>query len=204
MVAKKDTHLFPVPPPQRQNVDAQEEFGGYLRAPLQGGCDGGQEGHAPPQAPRDRRAQPAGHEDTQFAEVPRVREGVVRVEDVLLVPDQRGHPVPPGLPPPPRRDRPLHPQEAGARRTTTEDWSRRPARRSADGRQDGRGPRRLPEGAWRLVRRRQGWRRGAGLRAHGVQGRLRQGQDRTVKRRRRITGSFCCVAVYEKYVIKKI
>ena len=54
------------------------------------------------------------------AEVSRLREGAVRVEDVLLVPDQRGHPVPPGLPPPPRRDRPLYPQEAGARRTTTE------------------------------------------------------------------------------------
>ena len=84
-----------------------------------------------------------------------------------------------------------------------QDWSRRPARRQTDGRQDGRGPRRLPEGARRRVRRRQGGRRGAGLGAHGVQGRLRQGQDRTVKRRT-ITGSFCCVAVYEKYVIKNL
>ena len=54
------------------------------------------------------------------AEVSRLREGAVRVEDVLLVPDQRGHPVPPGLPPPPRGDRPLHPQEAGTRRATTQ------------------------------------------------------------------------------------
>ena len=48
-----------------QDVDAQEEPRRDLRTPLQGGRDGGQEGHPPPQAPRDRRAQPTSHESPQ-------------------------------------------------------------------------------------------------------------------------------------------
>ena len=55
-------------------------------------------------------------------------------------------------------------------------------RREADGRQDGRRQGRLPEGAWRRVRRGQGGRRGTGVRPDGVQGRLREGQDRLVKK----------------------
>ena len=43
-------------------------------------------------------------------EVSRLREGAVRVEALLLVPHQRGHPVPEGLPPPAPGDRALHPQ----------------------------------------------------------------------------------------------
>ena len=46
-----------------QDVDAQEELGPDLRAPLQGGSDGRQEGHPRPQAPRARRAQPPGPQD---------------------------------------------------------------------------------------------------------------------------------------------
>ena len=34
------------------------------------------------------------------SQVPRLREGTVRLETFLLVPYQRGHPVSPGLPPP--------------------------------------------------------------------------------------------------------
>merc|ERR1719188_2737349 len=92
-------------------------------------------------------------------------------------------PVPQGLPPPPRRDRTLHPQEAGARGSQTEGRRWASGRgRAADGRQDGRRPGRLPEGAGRRCRRGQGGRRRAGVGPDEVQGRLREGQDRVMCR----------------------
>lgn len=56
-----------------QDVDVQEEFGLDLRAPLQGGCDGGREELPRPQASRIGRAQPTGHQDFDGKNPPKMK-----------------------------------------------------------------------------------------------------------------------------------
>jgi hypothetical protein len=69
----------------RRHVDSQEEPGGGLQVSLQGGRLVRQEGLQCPQAPRDRCAQPAGHQAHAELQVQGVRQGELRMEALLLV-----------------------------------------------------------------------------------------------------------------------
>merc|ERR1711962_686311 len=89
-----------------ENVDAQKEPSRHLRAPVQGRCDGRQEGSLYAQASGiGERSQPPRHQSLPISQVQGNGHGTVRLETLLLVPDQRGYPVLARLPPPSPRDR---------------------------------------------------------------------------------------------------
>ena len=72
-------------PAARRHVDSQEEPGGGLQVPLQGGRLVREEGLQCPQAPRDRCAQSAGHQAHAELQVQGVCQGELRLEALLLV-----------------------------------------------------------------------------------------------------------------------
>merc|ERR1711962_1092114 len=89
-----------------ENVDAQKEPSRHLRAPVQGRCDGRQEGSLCAQASGiGERSQPPRHQSLPISQVQGNGHETVRLETLLLVPDQRGYPVLARLPPPSPRDR---------------------------------------------------------------------------------------------------
>merc|ERR1711962_1965407 len=89
-----------------ENVDAQKEPSRHLRAPVQGRCDGRQEGSLYAQASGiGERSQPPRHQSLPISQVQGNGHGTVRLETLLLVPDQRGYPVLARFPPPSPRDR---------------------------------------------------------------------------------------------------
>ena len=115
----------------------------------------------------------SGHQGPDLPQVPRLCQGAVRLETLLLEPHQRGHPVPEGLPPPAPRDRPRHPQETGSQGDQAQSRRCPQIRRH---RQGGR-QRGLQEG-WRGRQGRSCW---PWLRPHGVQRRIRSWQAPAVK-----------------------
>merc|ERR1711982_11708 len=91
----------------RQYVDVQEKPNRHLRTTVQRGCARGSQGLTRPKAPGASRCpQSSGYQGSDFPEVPRLCQGTVCLEALLLVPHQRGHPVPEGLPPPAPRNCP--------------------------------------------------------------------------------------------------
>merc|ERR1712029_850911 len=98
-----------------QDVDYKEKPDRHLLTALQRVRACGHEGYARTKTPRTpRRSQPAGDQGLDFTEVSRIREGTVCLAPLLLVLDQRGHPVPEGLPQPAPGGRASHPEEAPA------------------------------------------------------------------------------------------
>ena len=74
----------------------------------------------------------SGDQGLDFTEVSRIRLGTVCLAPLLLVLDQRGHPVPEGLPQPAPGGRASHPEEAPA---TGAEATRLPGRPRFRGRQ---------------------------------------------------------------------
>ena len=96
----------------KKNVDAKERSHSYIRVPVHRGCHGRREELLPEQPPQVGRAQLARDQGAAVAHVQRLRHRAIRLATLLLVPDQRGHPVSARVLALATRDRALHAQEA--------------------------------------------------------------------------------------------